>query len=317
MAQPIFTKTIFTSAILARVTNSKHAPLWAALVTIILWSFAFPASRAALPYFSVEQVVLLRYVFACGFYILLFTFGTFKLPQLKDLPLLFVLGLLGITCYQLLFVFGMGKVSGGAAAMIITANPVCAALLARVFLSEKLSGVAWIGITLSILGVGIISLLKGSDGAPLGYLALLIAVLSISIYFVFQKPFFNRYTPLEMTSYTCIAGTLPLLIFLPETIQAVTIAPWPPIIWILAMGIFSSGIGFLLWIYALSKLRAGIVTSFLFLQPVFVTLLSWVWLNEIPESKTFIGGGIVLIGVMLIVREQLSQQKNKIKCALE
>ncbi len=287
-------------------TESNFLPVIAAIVTVILWAFAFPASKVALEWFSVEQVVLFRYLVACLFYGVLFLCGKFPLPKLRDVPLLLLLGLLGITVYQLFFVFGMGKVAGGAAAMIITTNPVCTSLLARFFLGEKLSRLTWTGITIGLMGIAVISLIKGTDGEPFGYLALLIAVMSISIYFVFQKPFFNRYSPLGMTSYTCVLGTLPLLIFLPETLQAIAVAPLKPIIWIIVMGIFSSGIGFLLWLYALSKMPAGIVTSFLFLQPVFVALMSWIWLTEIPETKTFIGAAIVFAGLGLVLKEQIS-----------
>ncbi len=285
--------------------NTATLPLLAALMTIVLWSFAFPASRAVLTYFSVEEAVLLRYLIASGFFILLFALGRIPVPEARDLPAIFALGFLGVTVYQLLFVFGMGEVAGGAAAMIVAANPVFASLLARVFFAEKLSSRAWIGIILSALGVSIISFIKGTDGSTIGFLAMLLATSSIAIYFVFQKSFFNRYSPLSMTAYTCWAGTLPLLYFLPETLDVTLSAPMPPIIWIIVMGIFSSGIGFVLWFYALSKLRAGIVTSFLFLQPVLVTVMSWVWLNEVPGITTLAGGIVVLFGVSFIVSEQI------------
>jgi len=68
-----------------------------------------------------------------------------------------------------------------------------------------------------------------------------------------------------------------------------------------AMGVFSSGIGFVLWLYALSKLPAGTVTSFLFLQPVFVTVMAWLWLREIPTVQAFAGGAVILFGVALIL----------------
>ena len=280
---------------------SKRKPLLAALITVLLWAFAFPASKAVLPYFSAEQVVLLRYLAACVFYALLFVAGRFPPPSLRDLPLIFVLGVLGITIYQLLFVLGIGRVAAGAASMIIAASPVFAGLLAHLFLNEKLSKRAWSGVCVSLVGVALITLGKGAEGELAGYLMLAVAVLSISIYFVFQKPFFARYSPLSMTSYTSIAGTLPLLYLLPEATAAALDAPASALLSIVAMGVFSSGIGFLLWFYALSKLPAGIVTSFLFLQPVFVTIMAWFWLHEIPATRTLGGGAVVLFGVALIL----------------
>ena len=289
------------------VATGNRLPLLAALVAVILWAYAFPASRAVLAYFSVEQVVLLRYLVACGFYRVLCTSGRLRQPALRDLPLIFLLGVLGVTVYQLLFVYGMGRVAGGAAALIITANPVVASLIAWIFLRERLSTLSWLGIAISVAGMAEISLVRGTDGEPAGYLALVVAVVSISIYFVFQKPFFRRYTALEMVFYTTVAGTLPLLWFLPGTLAAVSASPPGPVAWTVAMGIFSSGIGFALWFYALSHLRAGVVTSFLFTQPVFVSLFSWGWLGEIPETKTFVGGAIVLAGLLLILREQVRE----------
>ncbi len=280
---------------------SRKKPLLAALFAVLLWAFAFPASKAVFPYFSVEQLMLLRHLVACAFYWTLFSMGYFRLPKWRDLPSLFLLGVLGITIYQLLFLHGLERVAAGAASMIITTNPVFASLLARFFLHEKLPTIAWCGICISLGGVAMIAFSKGTGGEFIGYLMLVIAVLSISIYFVFQKPFFTRYSPLSMTAYTTIAGTLPLLYLLPQTTAAALQAPADALMYVVIMGIFSSGVGFLLLFYALSKLPTGVVTSFLFLQPIFVIIMAWLWLHEIPETVVFGGGGIILIGVVLIL----------------
>ncbi|MEM7193651.1 MAG: DMT family transporter [Pseudomonadota bacterium] len=285
-------------------------PYLAAFTTVLLWAFAFPASKAALPFFTVEQIVLLRYIIASAFYIALFAMGMFPLPKKKDLPVISALAILGVTVYQLLFVFGLGRVTAAAASMIITANPVVVSLLARAFLKESLGWLSWVGILLSFGGVAVISLAKGADGALIGYGALLVAVVSIAIFFVFQKPYFKHYSPLSMTSYTSILGTMPLLYWIPGIIQPAMDAPVSAWISIIVMGVFSSGIGFLLWFYALSRLPAGIVSSFLFLQPVFVTVMAWFWLQEWPTNETVIGGVVVLVGVSLILYNQARQSAH-------
>ena len=281
--------------------TSRTQPLLAALATVLLWAFAFPASKAALPYFSAEQMVLLRYLVACGFYLALFAAGRFAWPQPRDWPPIFILGALGVTVYQLLFVHGIGRVTAGAAAMLIAANPVFAGLLARAFLRETLSPLAWCGIAVSLAGVALIAAEKDIAGEWSGAILLILATLSISVYFVFQKPFFSRYSPLSMTAWTSFAGTLPLLVYLPAAADAALQAPAAALWSVVAMGVFSSGIGFVLWLYALLKLPAGTVTSFLFLQPVFVTVMAWLWLREIPTAQAFAGGAVILFGVALIL----------------
>jgi len=281
--------------------TSAKKPLLAALATVLLWAFAFPASKAALPYFSAEEMVALRYVVACGFYAALFAAGRFAWPQRRDLPLIFVLGVLGVTVYQLFFVHGIGRVTAGAAAMLIAANPVFAGLLARVFLREKLTRLAWCGIGVSILGVALIAVEKDIGGEFEGALLLILATLSISVYFVFQKPFFARHSPLAMTAWTSFAGTLPLLVYLPGAFEAARDASAVALWSVVAMGVFSSGIGFVLWLYALSKLPAGTVTRFLFLQPVFVTVMASFCLADVPSAKTFTRGAVILFGVALVL----------------
>ena len=282
-------------------TISRKKPLLAALLTMLLWAFVFPANKAVLPYFSAEQVVLLRYLVASAFYLLVFATGRFRLPKLRDLPFIFLLAVLGITLAQLLIVNGVGRVTAGAASMIITANPVFASLLARLFLREKLSRIAWAGICISLAGVALITLGDGVGGELTGYLMLLLATLLVAVYFVFQKPFTARYSPLAVTTCTSISGVLPLLYLLPQAVEAARAAPPFALLSIAVMGVFSSGIGFLLWFYALSKLPAGIVTSFLFLQPLLVSIIAWFWLREIPSAQVFIGGAITLFGVALIL----------------
>lgn len=280
---------------------SAKRPLLAALGTVLLWAFAFPASKAALPYFSASEMVALRYVVACGFYAAWLAAGGFTWPRRRDWLPIFALGVLGVTVYQLLFVLGIGRVTAGAAAMLIAANPVFAGLLARVFLREKLSRLAWCGIGVSLAGVALIALEKDLGGEFSGAVLLILATLSISVYFVFQKPFFSRYSPLSMTAWTSFAGTVPLLFYLPAALDAAQHAPAGALWSVVAMGVFSSGIGFVLWLYALSKLPAGTVTSFLFLQPVFVTVIAWFWLAEVPSAQAFAGGAVVLLGVGLVL----------------
>jgi len=217
--------------------SSAKQPLLAALATVLLWAFAFPASKAALPYFSAEQIVLLRYAVACGFYLALFAAGRFAWPQLRDLPLIFILGVLGVTVYQLLFVHGIGRVTAGAAAMIIAAIPVFAGLLARFFLREKLSRPAWCGIAISLAGVALIAVEKDIAGEFSGAILLIMATVSVSIYFVFQKPFFSRYSPLSLTAWTSLAGTLPLLYQLPAAVDAALQAPAVALWSVAAMGV--------------------------------------------------------------------------------
>ena len=66
--------------------------------------------------------------------------------------------------------------------------------------------------TVSILGVVLISLGEGFGVEP-GALLVLLAALSTSAYFVLQKPYLSRYGSFGFTAYAVWAGTLFLLPF--------------------------------------------------------------------------------------------------------
>ena len=286
-----------------RKPNQTHLAYIAAAVTIVLWAFPFPASKTVLPFFQLEEIVLLRHIVGAVFFLLLFAVaeGRFPLPKFRHIPYLLLLGVLGIATYHLLFVYSIGLVTAGAAAMLITTGPVFVSILAYIFLREKLSVPIWCGIGIAICGVLLITF-TGRGGEVLGYLAMCAAMVAISVYFILQKRLFKTYSPLLLTAYAIMGGTLPLLYFLPAAFAAATAAPPHALRTIALMGIFSSGIGYFLWAYALSHLRAGIVSSFLFLQPLLVTLLAWGWLGEIPPARAFIGGFVILCGLALILR---------------
>jgi drug/metabolite transporter (DMT)-like permease len=75
---------------------------------------------------------------------------------------------------------------------------------------------------------------------------------------------------------------------------------------ILFLGIFCSGLAYLFWYSALEKKDSSIVGMYLYLEP-FVTLIgAYLLLNEEIKWITLMGGGMILLGVYLATRKNLS-----------
>ncbi|GAF76612.1 unnamed protein product [marine sediment metagenome] len=279
-------------------------------ITILLWASSFAAVRAGLQAFTPGHIALFRFLIASVLLAAFTLINRIKLPKLKDIPVIFLLGFLGIAAFHTAQNYGQVTVTAGSAAMIVSSVPIFTAMLATIFLGEKLKLWGWLGIFISFLGVYLIALgeREGVKFAP-GVIVLLFAAIIAATYFVLQKPYLTRYSALQLVTYMIWAGTLFLLVFTPGLIDEVTNAPIEATVATIFLGIFPSAVAYVTWSYALSRAPASIVASFLYLQPVLAVIIAWIWLDEIPALIAITGGVVTILGVFLVNKYGLSSDE--------
>lgn len=107
--------------------------------------------------------------------------------------------------------WGVKWTSASEAAMVIALVPVAIAIMAAIFLKEKLNLKQIISIAASVFGVPVIVSSQGKlqFGEHLwGILALFLAVLAAGAYSILARHYSGKFTPLEITFVMMWAGTV-------------------------------------------------------------------------------------------------------------
>ncbi len=271
------------------------------LFTIILWGSAFPMIKIALNDFSAESLSAFRLILAT---IILLPFVIIKklpTPELRDIPVIFILGFCGFVIYHTALNFGATLISAGISGILVSTTPIFSSALAYIFLKEHFSKWNWLSSLVAFIGISIISISKDDYTTinVLGVFIILLASFSESLYFTFQKKYIEKYGFIAFTLYTIMASSPFMLIFIPEIINDIHGATFTSIVSVLYLAIFPTIIPYVLLAYIVKSVGVSDATMSLYLTPIVSLLLSYLLLDELPTTLAIIGGIITLLGVSL------------------
>jgi len=281
------------------------------ILPIIFWACAFPFINILLKELSFINLTIMRFVVVCISLLIFLAIKSKKFTpiQKQDIIPIFLLGFFGIIGYHLGLNYGEQYVSPGAASLIIATIPIFVVILSIIYLKEKITYKKMLGIIISLSGVTIISLWGTADAKIeinyiFGAIGVLIAALMGALYTIAGKKMLKRYSPLSLTVYAMLLGSLGLIPFINGTlineVKNLTLTGWSALIF---LGLFSTIIAYTLWYVLLEKNDASDISVYLYAIPVISTVISYFLVDE-RITLFFIVGGIFVITGLLIVNSK-------------
>jgi drug/metabolite transporter (DMT)-like permease len=188
--------------------------------------------------------------------------------------------------------------------MLIQIGPLLIALLAAMFLGQRLTPYVLVGIAIAFCGVAIISLANGEGGSGdvWGVVLTVLAAVTYAIGVVSQKPLTARVPPFELILLSCLIGVVTSLPFA-GGLADLADAPVSTWLWIIYLGVFPTAIAFSTWAYALKRMGAARLSITTFLVPVIAIALAWIILSEAPQPLAYLGGALCVVGVLISRRQ--------------
>ncbi|MCI4169506.1 DMT family transporter [Bacillus spizizenii] len=263
-----------------------------------LWASAFPGIRAGLEGYTPEHLALFRLLIGSMALLLFAVLTQIRLPDMKDIPVIFLLGFLGFALYHILLNIGEKTVSAGVASLLVTTAPIFSAMLSRLFFREHFGFTKWIGSMISLLGVSLIAFGSGDYTYSMkGILFILLAAFSESIYFVFQPRYIKKYGFIRFVTFSIWGGTIPMLIFLPGLGGEMMNASMNSTLSIVYLGLLPTIVPYFALAYVTSLVGSSEATLSLYATPALALLISWLWIGEIPAFISLLGGVVTVGGV--------------------
>jgi drug/metabolite transporter (DMT)-like permease len=283
----------------------------ALLVLTSIWGYNWVVMKNALQFAGPFQFAAIRTFFGALvlFAVLYFT----KRPMgLKVFPTMLVLGILQNVGFTGLLMWALVTGGAGKTAVLTYTMPFWVMLLAWPILGEKVQGWQWLAVFSAVLGMVFIFDPWHIKADVFSMFLALCSGISWALSAIISKQL-HRDQPeldlLNLTAWPMLLGSIPM-------VTLAFIVPAPAIVWshyLIGATLFnvllSGALAWLLWLYALQRLPAGIASMASMLAPVIGVLAAWLQLGEVPDRLELIG--MMLIGCALLLISFITIRKHQ------
>ncbi len=229
-------------------------------------------------------------------------------------------GLTAVAGCQLLFFSAMQRMPVAIALLIQYLAPVLLVVYAWIRTRRAPSRLVVVGSIVAMAGLLLVVNIAGAQFDLIGTLLALGAAVCVGAYFLISERTGDDLPPLALAAGGLLTGTalMGLLIavgILPFAAPAVdislagvTVPWWMPLLWVAGV---ATTLGYALGVMAVPQIGSRIA-SFVGLSEVLFALgFAWLLLGEVPAPIQFVGGALILVGVVLVRMDASTEPKGE------
>ena len=276
------------------------------MLAIIFWGASFIATKTALVELKPVTIIILRLILASILLsiIALISKKNFSI-NLKSHSWILILALVAVF-HLWIQVTGLQYTTASNTGWIIGTAPIFMAALGLLLYKEKITLVQLSGILIAIFGL-LMLIGKGNiTNVDLienkGDLLVLGSSFTWGVYSMINKKISLSYSPLMTILFLFLMMAIIIVPFNldSQTINSVIILSTTGWISILFLGLFCSGIAYVIWAQALRDMESAKVGAFLYFEPLVTVIAAWFFLKEEITIVMILSGLLISAGVFIV-----------------
>ena len=239
------------------------------------------------------------------FWLLFLFYPSKKKIERKDTARFILCALTGVAINQMLFLKGLSLTYSIHAVLLMLTTPILITIIAIWILKEKINSYKAIGLTFGAGGAVVLITSRQNSGSGqdvlLGDTLVIINAISYTFYFILVKPLMLKYNPVQVIRLVFTYGLLMVLPFGWNEFVSIQwgtfgVTEYTCIALITICGTF---LAYLFNVYGIKILGASVAGAYIYIQPVFATIIAMIFLKEKLDGYKIIAAVLIFTGVYL------------------
>lgn len=283
--------------------SSHHTgAILALLLLAAIWGYNWVVMKQSLHFIGAFQFGALRTFLAAT--VLFGALMMMKRPwRIQHLRHVAVIGLLQTSGFTGLIIWALVEGGAGKVAVLTYTMPFWVMVLAWPLLGEKVRGMQWLAALASVVGLTCILEPWHLHGSLFSNALAILAGICWALAVVLAKKLHHRAPGMDLLAFTAwqmLLGSVPIVV-------TAMLVSAPPVQWtgylisaVIYNVIACNALAWLLWLYALRRLPAGVASMISLLAPVIGVLAAWLELHEIPSQLEMTGMTLIVSALGII-----------------